>query len=129
MKLTMSLHMARVYAGELSGSEEPACTLTGSSIMCMPLQVLAVFRAIVQDVIGRVEAGWKLEVDLIFVRNFDLFLEGMVAVNLPTLRWSREATGQPVHRVMAVSAVLGRVCIFKDYARPGGFCLHTRMSS
>ena len=94
----------------------------------MPLQVLAIFSMAVQDTTVQMEAGWESEMDLIFLQKYDIFRDDMGAVRLPTIRWSRGETGQPVYCIMDVSAVLGRVCILKDYARPGGFRLHTRMS-
>ena len=81
-----------------------------------------------EDPAGQMEAGWETEADLLFLRQYDIFRADKGAVKLPTIRWSCGDASQPVYAILAASTVVGRVSIVKDYARPGGFRLHTRMS-
>ena len=80
------------------------------------------------DPTGQLEAGWETEADLLFLRRYTIFRNDKGAVKLPTIRWSCGDAGQPVYAILAASTVVGRVSIVKDYARPCGFRLHTRMS-
>ena len=92
--------------------------------------MLAVFtiKVVAEDPLGEMEGAWEIEADLLFLRQYSIFRDDKGAVKLPTIRWSCGDAGQPVHSIIAASAVVGRVSIVKDYARPGSFRLHTRMS-
>ena len=102
--------------------------VTGATNIMMCLQVLALFTAIAEVQVPDMGPHWESEVDLIFLQQYDIFRNDKGPVRLPTVRWARGQTGQPVYSVLAVSAVRGRASILKDYTRPGSFRLHRRMS-
>ena len=81
-----------------------------------------------EDALGCMEAGWEMEVNLLFLRHYDIFRDDKGAVKLPAVRGSVGEAGQPVYSIIGVSAVVGRATIVKDYTRPGSFRLHTKMS-